>query len=128
MTTPRTKRQRPEEIVQCAVAAWLRTQQFRLHCIWWHTPSTFDSMQFGRRMKAAGHRSGIPDLTFVGTDKTCFVELKSEKGVLSGDQKKVRDYCGENSIPHAVVKTNDPMEAIEQVSDLLLSWGLMTLV
>jgi hypothetical protein len=49
-------------------------------------------MQQRIKAKASGLRPGFPDLMFVLPDRTVrFIEMKTPKGVLSEDQRRVRD-------------------------------------
>lgn len=41
----------------------------------------------------AGLRKGIPDLAIVGRGRIYFVEVKTDKGVLSAEQEDFKDWC-----------------------------------
>ena len=69
-------------------------------------------------LKAQGHYSGIPDVVvLLGNGKTCFVELKRQKGgVVSEEQKKWIDYLNNKGYPAKVCK--GCKEAIEFIESL----------
>lgn len=84
----------PEHALQVAVAEYL----------WWALPADciFTASQAGARMsmataakaKAAGQARGWPDIQIMPPDGVCrFIELKSETGSLTPDQRAFRDRC-----------------------------------
>lgn len=73
----------------------------------------------GGREKARGMRKGFPDLLLTGAFHG-FLEVKREGSYLRPEQKAWRDWCAEQQIPFAVVRS------IEDVRETLEAWGIRT--
>lgn len=89
-------RRSPEALLTVQLATALADAQsygvLDRNVVWWHTPNEMRaSNAVGALRKAMGVRRGAPDFTFVLGDRAVLVELKSEKGKLSPDQKTVRE-------------------------------------
>ena len=74
-----------------------------------------------RRLKDIGVLAGVPDLVFVHpeTSLTYFVEVKTQKGSLSKEQRTFRDRCLSLGHPWALVRSRD------QFQDVATEWGLL---
>lgn len=69
------------------------------------------------RAKAMGVRPGFPDLSFVFPDGgTRYIELKSEVGSLSAEQREFRDFTR----PHGVWAV---CRSVDEVAAALRGWG-----
>lgn len=53
------------------------------------------------------HNTGIPDLWFfnINKRKAGFIELKTPKGILTGNQPQFREFCILCGIPHYIVRS-----------------------
>lgn len=74
-----------------------------------------------RRLKDIGVVAGVPDLVLVHpeTSVTYFVEVKTDKGSLSKEQRTFRDRCLAIGHHWALVRSRD------QAQDILTEWGLL---
>lgn len=77
------------------------------------------SARLGAKAKVAGARKGWPDLCFVLPGEVVYVELKTLKGVVSLDQKKVHKEMRERGIRIYVVKAKDGEDAWKQIQEKL---------
>lgn len=93
---------RKEEILHQKIAeAWNNTHLYdhpekqRLFCIW----TNAQSKQYGNKMKSMGVKTGISDWAYMNENGTVtWIELKTEDGHQSPDQKKFEALC--KSIGH----------------------------
>lgn len=110
-----------EHQIQIEIVAWLRQQ--RLICQWRHASNTHSSPAYGRKLTLLGAKAGWPDLDFLFPDgHIAFIELKTEKGRLSPDQREMRDWCLERDIRWCMIRTSSIPDAIAQVREILLKW------
>jgi len=93
----------------------------KLNCIWFHVPNEYvvknnlDRARI-RKRQCIGMISGAPDFVFINNCGALLVELKTEKGVLSDNQKLFKSWADSNSTPYIVAKSwND-------VKNLLLKY------
>lgn len=70
---------------------------------------------FGKKLKALGKHNGLPDYVIVTPHRTLFVELKSEKGTLTLEQRKFRKWCDAHRLSYHVIRS------LEAFKDLLES-------
>lgn len=68
------------------------------------------------KMKASGLRPGFPDLVFIIRRRAYWIELKSDVGVLSADQRRVLDALHPES--WAVCRS------VDDVAAALTKWGV----
>jgi hypothetical protein len=73
----------------------------------------------GAREKARGMRKGFPDILLTGAVHG-LLEVKKEGSYLRAEQKEWRDFCGEQQVPYAVVRS------IDDVRETLAGWGVAT--
>lgn len=72
---------------QISFVLWVKT--IHPDVIFWHTPNGESrDAQVGAKLKRMGVLKGVPDLFFPAYQ--LFIELKSDKGCLSKDQKKLK--------------------------------------
>jgi hypothetical protein len=70
----------------------------------------------GNLEKQRGARKGFPDLILIKAGGICgLLEIKAEGGSLSKEQREWRDWCGENQVPYAVIRSLDDL--IETLAD-----------
>lgn len=74
-----------------------------------------------RKLKDIGVLAGVTDLVFTHplTGRTHYMEVKTENGSLTKDQRKFRDKCKANNIPWALVRSRD------QAQDVLTDWEML---
>jgi hypothetical protein len=71
--------------------------------------------------KSIGVTAGIPDLVLIAPKgRVHFVEVKSETGRLSPDQRGIRSWLEELGCPVAVVRN------IDDVRNAFAAWGIKT--
>lgn len=77
-----------------------------------------------KSMKATGVIPGVYDITFIcpATAIAHLMEVKTETGVLSSDQKAFTRRLLKTPIPHAVVRSRD------EAQDVLTRWGFLRVV
>lgn len=72
--------------------------------------------------KARGMRKGFPDILLIGFDMgepfAGLIEVKTEGGRLSAEQREWRDWCVETGLFHAVCRS------VDDAKDTLQEWGL----
>lgn len=75
------------------------------------------SMSARTKAKAAGVRRGWPDLQFLFPDGvTRYIELKSDSGTLTPEQKAFRERCA----PHGIFAV---CRSVDEVATALRGWG-----
>jgi hypothetical protein len=74
----------------------------------------------GRILKGMGLKAGAPDLVILYDSNAYFLELKSEKGVLSEPQRRAHAAIRDARCPVVVVRSLDDVKAA------LLEWRIPT--
>lgn len=69
--------------------------------------------------KARGMRKGFPDILLIGFDMgepfAGLIEVKTESGKLSSEQREWRDWCKDTGVFHAVCRSvDDAKETLEE--------------
>lgn len=72
----------------------------------------------GMLEKQRGAKKGFPDLLLTGAFHG-LMEVKKEGGYLAAEQKAWRDWCAEQQVPYAVVRS------VCDVKETLSDWGLL---
>jgi hypothetical protein len=75
----------------------------------------------GAKEKARGMRKGFPDILLTGAFHG-LLEVKQEGSYLRKEQQMWRDFCAEQLVPYAVVRS------IEDVQEVLTAWNVKTRV
>ncbi len=93
-----------ELLIQKAVVKYF---QLKKNCLFWHTPNgELRTIKTGRKLKSMGVVPGVPDLFFAHPKMPwsagLFVELKSKKGKLTENQKKIALKLSNNNYTVAV--------------------------
>lgn len=84
-----------------------------------HVPNgMFTNAREGAKFKAQGVIAGVPDLVFVWQGKTHYIEVKTEKGRLSEQQKALHQKWAEQGVNVAVCRSSEEIIAI--VAELVL--------
>jgi hypothetical protein len=74
------------------------------------------AIKTGKRIKNMGGRKGIADLILMYNNKTIYIEVKTDKGKLSKEQKEFQEICEKNNQPYFVVRNVDEVvKAIEKL-------------
>ena len=109
-----------EEQIHCAVVALLRFRADR-HTIWLHVPNgEYRSHRTGARLKRMGVIPGVADFLVVPpSGKACFLEIKTEKGRLSPEQRAFYERCIVAGIPYSIARSSKDAELI------LETWGAL---
>ena len=117
----------PEDRLSIETAIFLRcmTIEKKLRATWTHIPHEVGGggKLAAIRMalaKAMGLIKGSADFVFVWPDGGGWIELKTEKGSLSPQQRDFRDWCVATGCRHAVCRT------VEEVVQTLTEWGVLT--
>ncbi len=94
-------RRHEEDDLQMAIVQHLRLLAPK-NVLWWHCPNGGTrSKRMGARLKAMGVRPGVPDICLLLADgRPAFLELKSQKGVLSLAQRQFRAFCEAGGIEY----------------------------
>jgi hypothetical protein len=94
---------------------WNEMPETRL-CLF-HVPNgmNIDARQ-GAKFKAQGVISGVPDLVFVWAGKTHYIEVKTENGYLSKNQKALHQKWAEQGVEVKVMRSSD--EIVNFISQL----------
>lgn len=74
----------------------------------------------GMLEKQRGAAKGFPDLILIGNPFFGLMEVKTQRGSLSREQKEWRDWCALMQIPYAVVRD------IDDAAAALNGWGVRT--
>jgi hypothetical protein len=75
----------------------------------------------GALAKAMGLRPGMTDLQIIGPGGSVWlIELKTETGTISDEQKSVHAWCAANGVPYAVCRSLDDVRAA------LTTWRIET--
>lgn len=95
---------------------WNAMPETRL-CLF-HVPNgMFTNAREGAKFKAQGVIAGVPDLVFVWNGKTHYIEVKTEKGRLSEQQKALHQKWAEQGVLVNVCRSSE--EIINFVSELV---------
>lgn len=105
-------RRRPEELLQASVAQYLNilSQQGRL--LWFH-PANGGSRNLleAVKLKRLGVKAGVPDIVVIPkVGPVCFIELKSEDGVLTETQKFWLQALPDYGCPVRVCRSLDDVQ------------------
>lgn len=111
-TMTRGKRnQQPEQLLQEAVCRYLDTQPRILY--WANNPQVITGKMTGAKMgylakmKKRGFKKGVPDICMLVNGKFCLLELKSEKGVVSDEQKNFLSEATRHGVSWAIIRSVD---------------------
>ena len=110
-----------EDRIHRAIANLLYSAEFyQKDFFFWHCPNGIQaSKKQGAKFKAMGMRAGIPDIIILTRRKICFIELKTEKGYLSKNQKRVKAIIERLGWPYYTIKTDCKYEACREVERIL---------
>ena len=114
-------RNQPELQVHKAIMAYL-------DCVLPKTVRAFHPANGGRRdaktgamLKALGVKAGVADIVLVRQGGVmAFLEVKAGKGSPSPAQRDWQDWCAENAVPYAIVRS------IGDVQTVLMDWNIQT--
>lgn len=119
------KKVKPEEKLALACADFLRMCAFD-NVFWLHVANEAPARSRAHVyfLKAMGFLSGAPDIFIIRPQSLCsfpdhwgpcvvlLVELKSPKGSLSNNQKRVRDWCVDHGLVYRVIRDLDSFKRL----------------
>lgn len=107
-----------EAILHQQVATYL-TLAVRAPDFWTTFPAGGGGKARGGQLKARGLKAGVPDVLLIhgGTGRAHWIELKTERGVVSPMQAEVGAALLGAGSPVAVCRS------LDQVQDMLKHWG-----
>lgn len=115
---PRKRRAQPEAILQAQIVRWLSSAIKTP----WSASSAGVRLSAGvaAKMKSQGIRPGWPDLMFLdpATGFTRYIELKSDVGTLSAEQREFAKACAAHDLFRCC-------RSLEEVQAALKGWGLV---
>lgn len=102
-------------------------QEGKLNCLWFHVPNetmvkTSHDFALLKKKQCMGMIPGVPDYTFIksGEPLTLLVELKTDMGKLSNNQKVFSQWAKANGTPYEVARS------WSEVKTLLIKYGMIT--
>ncbi len=109
-----------EARIQASIVDWVRTVAPDLVCF--HPPNGgLRSKSEAARLKWIGVLAGVPDLVVIGCDgQIWLIEVKTDDGALSSDQRAMRDRLTAMRVPYAVARSTD------DVRKAFAIWGIET--
>jgi hypothetical protein len=120
-TTTRSRASSAEDAIQAEIIGLLKVAS--IHDLIYFHPANGGKrpISTARRLKDIGVVAGVPDLVMIHpeTGVTYFVEVKTDKGSLSKEQRAFRDRCLSLGHPWALVRSRD------QFQDVATEWGLL---
>ena len=116
----RPRRGHVEDAIQAGIVAFLRAAlpagMFRVLAV---PNGGARTKAEASRMKATGTLAGVWDVCILGPGGGSFwLEVKTDDGALSKEQRDMRDFMVAAQVPHALVRSIDQAEAAVR------SWGL----
>lgn len=120
-TSQRLRASSSEDVIQADIIGLLKVAAIA-DLIYFHPANGGKRpISVARRLKDIGVVAGVPDLILIHpkTGLTYFVEVKTEKGSLSKEQRSFRDRCLALGHPWALVRSRD------QFQDVATEWGLL---
>ena len=106
-----------EAIIQAAIVDWLRVVGFPMT---FHVPNGgLRGKREAAKLKWQGVLPGAPDLCVpIPGGRVLWIEVKSDVGVLSSDQKAFRDWCAANGHIWTVVRSIDDVRSFFIILDV----------
>jgi len=109
-----------EAKIQAAIVEWIRTVAPEL-IVFHPANGGLRSKAEAARFKWLGVLAGVPDLVVIGLDgRVWLIEVKTERGCLSDEQRVIKDRCVVLRVPYAVVHSIDEVRRAFQI------WGIET--
>ena len=111
-----------EDAIANQVAIELRNLSLdgKLNAVWFHVPNEHvirDNVDRARirKRQCLGMISGAPDFIFLMKDKSLQIELKTDTGVLSDNQKSFKKWPEDKDVPYIIAKSwNDVKNTLKQ--------------
>ena len=95
----------------CVEIAWYLkalSLEGNLPYVWFHVPNQFLGKYNGLGgaiLTFMGRLCGIPDYVFVGRQGGFFIEVKTDKGIQSENQKIVQKWCESVGVPYYLCRS-----------------------
>ena len=87
-------------------------QEGKLNCLWFHVPNetmvkTKHDFALLKKKQCMGMISGVPDFVFIKNNEplTLLVELKTDTGKLSNNQKLFQKWAESNHTPYEIARS-----------------------
>ncbi len=93
------------------------TIEGKLKCVWFHVPNETkikdkkDIVSL-RKKTSLGLIPGAPDFVFLSQNKPICVELKTDKGRQSTNQKMFEIWCNDNQVPYYIARSVNEVKKI----------------
>jgi len=121
------KKEKPEEILQKNVVAFLRLYAERNNFIVFSVPNEgagagptkLDRIRRMKKFKKMGLLAGVADLVIIHKSKVYFLELKSKTGRQEDSQKKFESNCAVVGATYAICRSLDDVRII------MAKWGII---
>lgn len=99
------------------IAGYLRQLSIegKLPYVWFHVPNQFSGQYrgvFGAMMAWMGRICGIPDYAFLGKDECFFIEVKTDKGIQSENQKIVQKWCNDVGVKYYLCRSLEDVKRV----------------
>lgn len=101
---PPKPRQISEATLQTHCFAWFQNNFPELNGLLYHNYNNPRNAIAGARLKSQGLTKGIPDLS-LAVDKLLYIELKTEKGILSSDQERIHSQLRKAGFQVAICRS-----------------------
>lgn len=109
---------RPEAQIQKEIVTWFR-ERYKNYQIF-SVPN--EATHGGNGWNAAGLLPGAPDLVLCLPEKIIFIEVKSEKGRLSDNQKIFQMKCSTMNLPYFVIRSLQEFKDILRNNLFVENW------
>jgi hypothetical protein len=76
------------------------------------------AIKTGAKIKKMGGKRGIADLILIYDKRTIYLEIKTEKGKQSKEQKEFQKMCEKNNQPYFVVRNIEDLERFLKLTEL----------
>lgn len=112
--------ERPETILQKAVALILDAEMAEGKLVWWHTKNAEKMRPHQAKFwEQMGRKAGVPDVIIVQDGKWYLIELKAQSGSLTPKQKLMHTKLKNHQILVAVCRS------VQEVINYLTKHGVL---
>lgn len=106
-----------ENLICLEIASYLREQSLEREFpfVWFHVPNQYCGTYkgvFGSLLSWMGRISGVPDYAFMGKKECFFIEVKTEKGIQSQNQKIFQTWCESKKVSYHICKSCEEVKIL----------------